>query len=130
MLRRFVLCISVGLVATVTGTASAQPREVPGAAPNDPNRFDLVVENCTIYRTIPGVGVEPLAGVTHQIGVFRSRIISTQPMEYLRGANTRAIDLKGKRHLIVPGFYDSHVHLLGGGMRLSQVALKDAKDEA
>src|SRR5262249_31570967 len=26
--------------------------------------------------------------------------------------------------------YDSHVHMLGGGLRLSQVALKDAKDEA
>src|SRR5207253_7439031 len=36
--------------------------------------------------------------------------------------------LEGKR--VVPGFYDSHVHLLGGGMRLSQVALKDAKDAA
>src|SRR5262245_12195732 len=43
-------------------------------------------------------------------------------------AQVRNIDLAGKR--IVPGFYDSHVHLLGGGMRLSQVALKDAKDEA
>jgi len=30
----------------------------------------------------------------------------------------------------VPGFYDSHVHILGSGMRLSQVALKDAADEA
>jgi predicted amidohydrolase YtcJ len=30
----------------------------------------------------------------------------------------------------VPGFYDSHVHLLGSGLRLSEVALKDAPDEA
>ena len=130
MFRRFVLGILVGLYATMTGTVSAQPREVPVPSPNDSNRFDLVVENCTIYRAIPGVGIEPLTGVTHQIGVFRGRIISTQPMEYLKGPNTRLVDLKGKRHLIVPGFYDSHVHLLGGGMRLSQVALKDAKDEA
>lgn len=41
---------------------------------------------------------------------------------------TRTIDLAGKR--VVPGFIDSHVHLLGGGLRLAQVALKDAKDEA
>jgi len=37
------------------------------------------------------------------------------------------INLSGKR--VVPGFYDSHVHLLGGGSRLSEVRLKDAKDE-
>ncbi len=30
----------------------------------------------------------------------------------------------------MPGFYDSHVHLLGSGLRLAEVALKDAQDEA
>ena len=44
------------------------------------------------------------------------------------GPKTRVIDLKGRR--VVPGFYDSHVHLLGSGLRLGEVALKDAKDEA
>src|SRR5262249_12643154 len=34
----------------------------------------------------------------------------------------RTIDLGGKR--VVPGFNDSHVHVLGGGERLAQVALK------
>jgi predicted amidohydrolase YtcJ len=38
------------------------------------------------------------------------------------------IDLGGKR--VVPGFIDSHLHFLGGGIQLSQVDLKDAKDEA
>ncbi len=41
------------------------------------------------------------------------------------GPKTRVLDLKGQR--VVPGFHDSHVHLLGSGLRLSQVALKDAK---
>src|SRR5262249_59051375 len=45
----------------------------------------------------------------------------------LIGPGTRVIDLKGKR--VVPGFNDSHVHVLGAGRGLSQVALKDAKDE-
>jgi predicted amidohydrolase YtcJ len=30
----------------------------------------------------------------------------------------------------VPGFHDSHIHLLGSGQRLGEVALKDARDEA
>jgi hypothetical protein len=44
------------------------------------------------------------------------------------GPSTRVIDLKSAR--VFPGFYDAHIHLLGGGLRLSQVSLKDARDEA
>jgi predicted amidohydrolase YtcJ len=44
------------------------------------------------------------------------------------GPGTKVIDLHGRR--VVPGFYDSHVHLLGSGQRLSEVALKDCADEA
>src|SRR5204862_3972838 len=44
------------------------------------------------------------------------------------GPKTRVVKLGGKR--VVPGFHDSHVHMLGSGMRLAQVALKDARDEA
>lgn len=44
------------------------------------------------------------------------------------GSTAKIVDLGGQR--VVPGFYDSHVHMLGSGMRLSQVALKDAADEA
>jgi predicted amidohydrolase YtcJ len=46
----------------------------------------------------------------------------------LVGRGTKIIDLKGRR--VLPGFHDSHVHLLATGQRLSQVALKDAADEA
>jgi predicted amidohydrolase YtcJ len=44
------------------------------------------------------------------------------------GPNTKTIDLKGRR--VVPGFYDSHIHLLGGGLQISRVSLRDCKDEA
>jgi predicted amidohydrolase YtcJ len=46
----------------------------------------------------------------------------------LIGQKTRVIDLAGKR--VVPGFHDSHVHLLKGGLQLSRVTLTDAADEA
>jgi predicted amidohydrolase YtcJ len=64
------------------------------------------------------------------LAVWRDRILavgSRADVEALVGPQTKVIDLKGRR--VLPGFYDSHVHLLGSGQRLSEVALKDAADE-
>lgn len=65
------------------------------------------------------------------VAVWKGRILkvgSDADVKTLIGANTKVIDLKGQR--VVPGFYDSHVHWLGGGLQLARVELKDAKDEA
>src|SRR4051794_21379930 len=65
------------------------------------------------------------------IAVWRDRILAvgtTDEVKKIVGPKTRVVDLRGRR--VVPGFYDSHIHLLGSGRRLSEVALKDAKDEA
>src|SRR5438105_2116803 len=59
------------------------------------------------------------------------RVVATgsdPEMRALAGPQTRIIDLRGRRTL--PGFRDSHLHLLEGGRGLSQVSLKDAADEA
>jgi hypothetical protein len=64
------------------------------------------------------------------IAVWHGRILavgSSADLRALTGPKTQVLDLKGKR--VLPGFYDSHVHLLGSGQRLGEVALKDAKDE-
>jgi predicted amidohydrolase YtcJ len=65
------------------------------------------------------------------VAIWRDRILAvggSADIRPLRGPRTRIIDLKGRR--AVPGFYDSHIHLLGSGQRLSEVALKDAPNEA
>jgi predicted amidohydrolase YtcJ len=65
------------------------------------------------------------------LAVWHGRILAIgtdKDVRRLAGTHTRIIDLGGKR--VLPGFHDSHVHLLGSGQRLSEVALKDAKDEA
>jgi predicted amidohydrolase YtcJ len=86
---------------------------------------DLVVLNAkiwTVNRAQPEV--EALA-------VVHDRLVAvgtSAEMRQMIGPQTRVVDAQGRR--IVPGFYDSHVHLLGSGLRLSEVALKDAGDEA
>lgn len=64
------------------------------------------------------------------VALWRDRILavgSSADLKRLGGPGTRVVDLQGRR--VVPGFFDSHLHVLSGGLRLSQVALKDAKDE-
>ena len=65
------------------------------------------------------------------VAVWKGRILKVgtdADVKALVGPNTKVIDLKGQR--VVPGFYDSHVHWLGGGLQLARVELKDAKNEA
>ncbi len=65
------------------------------------------------------------------VAVWRDRILKVGTDAEVRplvGPGTKVIDLRGRR--AVPGFYDSHVHFLGGGEQLSRVELKDAADEA
>jgi predicted amidohydrolase YtcJ len=64
------------------------------------------------------------------VAVWRGRILAvgkTDELKPMAGAQTKVIDLKGRR--VLPGLFDSHLHMLHGGMRLNEVALKDAKDE-
>jgi predicted amidohydrolase YtcJ len=92
-----------------------------GAPPN----ADLVIRNAVIWT---GDASNPEAKA---LAVAGGRILAVGTAEELKpliGLQTVVIDAKGLR--LVPGFYDSHVHLLGGGRSLSQVDLKDAKDEA
>ena len=65
------------------------------------------------------------------VAVWRDRLLAVgtdAEVAALAGPGTKRIDLKGRR--VLPGFHDSHVHLLGGGLQLARVELKDAKDEA
>ncbi|HYT91386.1 MAG TPA: amidohydrolase [Gemmataceae bacterium] len=105
------------------------PRDLAGGeqqpAKIGPVAADTVLLNGKIWTVAKGrPEVEALA-------VWRDRIVaagSSADVRTLIGPATKILDLGQRR--VVPGFHDSHVHLLSSGMRLSQVALKDAKDEA
>src|SRR5262249_22537755 len=114
---------SLAWTSLVLGLALGQD---PGANPKaSPLQADLVLQNSKIWTVNPG---QPEA---EAVAVWRGRIVavgSNNDVKALIGPATRVLDGKGRR--VVPGFYDSHVHLLASGMRLGEVALKDAKDEA
>jgi hypothetical protein len=85
----------------------------------------------------PGPAAADLVLVNgHPGGAFTSaalgggQVLTTDPDQVARWRTTarRVIDLGGRR--VLPGFVDSHVHLLGGGLQLARVELKDAADEA
>src|SRR5713226_1608333 len=98
---------------------------VASARADAPPLADLVVLNAKIWT------VNVKQPEAEAVAIWRDRILavgSNADMRALAGPKTKVLDLKGRR--VVAGFYDSHVHLLGSGQRLGEVALKDAKDEA
>jgi len=101
------------------------PRSV-FAQPNEPTLpADLVVVNAKIWT------VNKAQPEAEALAVLKDRIVfvgAAKQARELIGPKTLVLDLAGKR--VVPGFHDSHLHLLASGMRLSQVDLKDAANEA
>src|SRR5438045_438335 len=109
----------VFLGLAITATAGLRAAE-PG-----PSAAELVLVNAKIWT------VDKTRPEAEALAIGRDRILavgSSPEVRSLIGPRTRTIDLKGRR--VVPGFYDSHVHLLGSGQRLSEVALKDAPNES
>src|ERR1051326_3781434 len=86
---------------------------------------DLILVNAKIWT------VNKSQPEAEALAVWHGRITaigSNALVRTLAGPHTRVLDAQGRR--VVPGFFDSHVHLLGSGQRLSEVALKDAANEA
>src|SRR5438105_15876639 len=112
-MRRFILSACFCFVA------------IPALAQeNAPIHADLIVVNAKVWT------VNKKQPEAEALAVLKDRIVfvgSTKAARKLVGDNTRLLDLDGKR--VVPGFHDSHVHLLSSGLQLSRVGLKDADDE-
>src|SRR3954471_15991577 len=106
-------------VLVVTGSLQAHPVGPPKAT------ADLVLVNAKIWT------VDRDRPEAEAVACWRGRILAigtTAEIRTLVGPQTVVVDCRGRR--IVPGFHDSHIHLLGSGLRLSQVALKDAANAA
>ncbi len=99
------------LIALIAAPLAAAP--IPPA--------DLVVENARIWS-------DGLTGPATFAAITDGRFVYVgAPDPDFIGPGTERIDARGR--LVIPGLIDSHVHMLNGGLGLSQLLLRDAKDK-
>jgi predicted amidohydrolase YtcJ len=82
---------------------------------------DLIVRNAKVWT------VDKTNPTAQAVAVLGDRIVAVgtnADVEAWRGTRTRVIDAVGQR--LLPGFNDSHVHFVDGGLALDQVQLNDA----
>jgi len=97
----------------------------------------LVLVACAVAQGKPAADViltngrirtmDPAQPQAEAVAIIGDRIVavgSADDIDQWRGAETRIIDAEGKA--VLPGFNDSHVHLVDGSATLSNVRLKDA----
>jgi predicted amidohydrolase YtcJ len=103
------------LLALVVFSSPAPAAEPPA---------DLLLLNARVWTG------NPLQPEAEAVAIRGERIVGVgkaADVQALRGPKTQTRDLGGRR--VVSGFFDSHVHILGAGLQLSRVYLKDCKDE-
>src|SRR5947208_1965258 len=86
---------------------------------------DLALVNGKIWT------VDPAHPIAQAVACRFGRILavgSNSEIRRLIGPRTPVVDLHG--HLVLPGFNDSHVHFLQGGLNLSSVQLRSTRSQA
>ncbi|MEW6129066.1 MAG: amidohydrolase [Acidobacteriota bacterium] len=89
-----------------------------------PTFADLILRNGAIY-TVDGARTWAEA-----VAIKDGRFIyvgSTNGAKKFQGRQTRVLDLQGK--FVLPGFHDSHVHPISGGVELGECNLNEATTE-
>src|SRR5437762_958542 len=90
-----------------------------------PAAITIAIVNGAVWTGEPN---RPWAEAVALSGERIAVVGSTSEIRSRISPQTRLIDAKGG--MIVPGFIDSHVHFLAGGMNLASVQLRDAKTPA
>ena len=88
---------------------------------DDKPSADLIVTNGKIYTVDKA---HPMAEAVAVIGARIVAVGTSAEIDAWRGPNTKVIDAHGR--LVLPGFNDSHVHFISGGLQLDSVQLNDA----
>ncbi|HVG30808.1 MAG TPA: amidohydrolase [Pyrinomonadaceae bacterium] len=113
--------LALSLAAALVSLAFASPRAGAQQAQPGPQRVDLVLYNGKIFAA-DGRGT-----LAQAVAVRGSRIALVGSDGEIRTSfrGDREIDLHGQ--LVTPGFNDSHLHFLNGGLSLARVNFAGAK---
>ena len=114
--RTLVRFLAPSLLAIFQGCATMTSRQQP---------VTLAIINGTVWTGDPS---KPWAEALALSGERIAAVGSTSEITKLTDASTRIIDAHGG--MMAPGFIDSHVHFLSGGMNLASVQLRDARTPA
>lgn len=88
------------------------------AAQDEPIAADILFQNGAVYT------VNAVRSWAQAVGVRDGRIVFVGPDSESKKwivPKTRVVDLKGR--MLLPGFHDSHVHLVGGGLEQAECDL-------
>ncbi len=88
---------------------------------NKNQQADMIITNAKIWT---GNDLRPLAEAMAVSGDTLVAVGTNRDILKFRGSNTVVTDMNGK--FVTPGFIDSHVHFLQGGLNLTSVQLRDA----
>lgn len=94
---------------------------LPATATETRPSADLIIRHALIWT------VNPAQPEASSVAVLNGRIVAVGSDESVKawsGARTQLVDAGGRR--LLPGFNDSHVHLIDGGVSLEAVQLNDA----
>jgi predicted amidohydrolase YtcJ len=108
---------AVAFIVAVTFIAGLIVR----AQRDDDGPVDLIVINGKVYPADGGTDLAEAVAVTGNKVV---RVGTNREIQRLRRAQTVVVDARGGA--VLPGFNDSHAHLINGGLSLDQVSLLDA----
>lgn len=100
---------------------------VTAHAQDIPRKADLIITNAKVWTGNP-TGPKPPEPAA--IAIIGDSIVEVGvPFEVTRdrlGPKTKMLDAQGRQ--IIPGITDSHTHIIGGGMQLVRLNLRDAKN--
>lgn len=110
-------CIVLLAFANITSAQSDRP-DGPGGTASIREPADLVLNNAAVYT------VDAARSWAHAVAIRNGRIVAVgtdAAVSAWIGPATKVLDLQGK--MVLPGFHDSHVHLVGGGLELGECNL-------
>ena len=120
MAARLTTYLVVGIVAAtlIAGLIVGAQRD------DNDGPIDIIIHNARVYTAGPPAADAEAAEAIAIRGNQVLRVGSEREIERLRRPQTVVIDARGGT--VLPGFTDSHVHVIDGGLALSRIDLTDA----